>query len=305
MPKDEPFIPALEIGRREFKEALRLHTDVLRRLRTIYDLYCAVPEGAFRELDEPRCTLAIFDGPIPPPPAKLMGHRWSVPRTPEELKKTGYSDLPNDLIHLDPSEKPRILRWINLPSLRKQYPAMGPVAKAIVEWASKCLLRDQWLLDEALVALYRWRSLQRPDDRWGRLPITPPITTPPSRLNCFSDWRPYEESSEVARARMHQELDRWLDEEFIPTVEAEYRAAGWAKRPEVRKPEHTKWAVLWQVGRMSQKAIATKENGEYEKEHGRKLSDDTVLKAVTKILNQVGVTPRTKSVPGFPPENLK
>jgi hypothetical protein len=284
MSKQQPFLKGndREPYQRAFSDAIASHTpEVLKRLdEVVLPKYKALPESLRDECQ---------GGPI-------LRHTRNV-----------FADPPR----VESVQLPAIGEWKNLKSLEAQYPEVNAFRTFLLkQWAEPFNLTDAWLLDMAMQTLHHWslrdananvetdgitRATFRGRSerlRWHCL-VGPHLAALPSAESdvLFQDWGwvPEAESWPDFRKGVLRRFGAYLDEVYGPQMMALLEKRGWHEAPEIRKAEHYQWLAFYQVRKWSPARIAQRV---VQQGGNDKIDESTILKAVQKTAQRVGLTLR-------------
>jgi hypothetical protein len=162
--------------------------------------------------------------------------------------------------------------------------------RAIDQWVEEFGLRDQWLLEVAVVTLDHWKK--RNDAlaalNWAELPfLSRPLTLDGREIEFrHAGWRVETECWSEFAARNTAAFKQHLSS-YKETIRGDMRDLGLSLPPDIRNSEHYTWLALYQVRGFSPAKIAEFLNSDQET-----LPENTILKAVTRAAGLVGLTLR-------------
>lgn len=255
-----PFLDALEMDTPEVLETLR---------DDVFPIYCALPRELKRQTSH---------GPKIERMVNTIG--WLYPNDPPETEILRLPDL---------------LTYSGLNS-HNESPEARNLALALNTWATRYNLTDHWLFDLALQTVFHWERVKdavKDPQWWGLGDLTrPSVVSEEERRFSFTDpgWAPGYESWGMFEKRLRSGFEQQFQtykKQITPLPERR----GFRQPPEIRKPDHFRYLVRYQVLGESPETIAehfSKDQRVAEKG----LDGNTVLKAVKKTAGQIGLTLR-------------
>ena len=273
-------------------------------------------------------------GPVKPNEGRGFGQKKFlhavekyVPEVLSELKKLGplYETIPPEIFEqtsrgplfvrpnlievsffgaqpqLEYSQLSDLLYWKNIEHFLDQF-EVRQLRDAVLGWALKFNLTDEWVLDRAMQTLYRWRKTPETENAWGSFPIFAGdglIIEATERLFDFQhegwgvEFEPWDEFLQ----RFQSDLDKKLDV-YRQRVLNIAQTRGWTQRPNILyKPGHFQWLAVFQTRGKSPAEVL-------EDTNMREMDPSTALKAIQNVADAIGLTLR-KPRKGRKPKPVK
>lgn len=177
------------------------------------------------------------------------------------------------------------INWSDLNSLKDDFneiiPELLEMKKAMISWAEKNNISEDWILEIAYENILFWASY--PDYKgW----YYPPFVCAGVDINKFSyKWEPDQKSRAETKKLLNEASEQYLNQ-----VENKALSEGWEYTPEKREKDHFVWLAQYQIKGMNYQEIAD----EHELITGKVKGDDAIRKGIQESAKQIGLRLRRK-----------
>jgi len=188
-------------------------------------------------------------------------------------------------------------RWSDLRRAGADLPRdlVAPLREALLSWAKRFHLTDEWVLDQALMTLRVWEEAGQGADRLSwflpQVENASPISDVEGMFAFLTlGWGPAVETWAEANARIRRAFDRYLNH-YRCQIEGLCEQRGWKRTPHKRRGSpHLVWLLLYQVKGWRYGEIARKHHADR----------NTVKDGIQSVADLIGLTVRRAGPPGRP-----
>lgn len=184
------------------------------------------------------------------------------------------------------------------------YPDLLPLKYALLAWAERFHLADEWVLDAALDTLHRWTQWRKAAEvlEWAYIGGSwwAPVSDEEQQLIFrHAGWDPTSETWESFESRLRADVEWWLEKvrmEYRPRLLALCEERGWRPTPIKRNRSgspllHFEWLVRYQVQEWGYARIAQAYT-DADPQGDKVIGEDAVRKAVKSTADLLGLTLR-------------